>query len=629
MACVFVKKIAIPREVPHIRRPHDPVFFHLLPVAHLKFPFCIPAMSPPVTFPTSATEPVHADRDPAVTSLPALDGLKEFKAAESLAVTPSHDSAHLSSSDPYSSPESIRNSDIFLDEQLVQPYDSPRTDPETQLDDECVPLNTQPRPDVRHLAAQQVLPGVWDHRALRLQLHNLPEPVTGDPAPVTITCVEVPSLSNTRITFDIISRIAEGRVSQVWGAIASSTDASLASFPKHVSIKIVWKGHLYMRADAFGAVWSETCIMKQLAEARVPFVNAALAVWQDENYVYVASPRYTGTLDEYLCTLPYMPSGAPPKVMPPAMFRVYAAELLSAVDDLRAQGIAHCDLKATNVLVSPAGHLTLADFDCSYSGLPTSEHEYWNTRLNSFPGTAEYMAPECVIGQLCSRQNDLDWTNPSCKDLLATPRADMWSLGLVLLQIALQLPDSLFLHCFESVRTVADDWDARIDAMAEILEHWEFEDQLHVHAELYPTVKGFLSKLLTKDPTQRLTAAQAMQEPLFSGLDWDELRAGTLPDGFIEPPLIRQSSDRYNRTLYNTSGSGMELLRASGRGAPPMRAGSHREPVSFAWFNDWVSPAILEDGELPGFEHGETVLVRKDEPCGCERPNCQGPCLYF
>ena len=233
--------------------------------------------------------------------------------------------------------------------------------------------------------------------------------------------------------------------------------------------------------------------MKQLAELRTPFVNAALAIWQDENYVYVASPWHANALDNYIMTFQAMPSGPPPKVMPPTMFRIYAAELLLALDGLRAAGVVHSDIKAGNVLVSPSGHLSLADYDCSYVGLPTSDDEYWDTKLSGFTGTVEYQAPECVFG--LNRYNDIDWTDPASAALLATPRADMWSLGLVLLEFALQESYPFFLCCYDDLKRAGDDWEASMLAMSGILESWEFEDQLQVHAELYPTVKSFLSKV--------------------------------------------------------------------------------------------------------------------------------------
>lgn len=114
-----------------------------------------------------------------------------------------------------------------------------------------------------------------------------------------------------------------------------------------------------------------------------------------------------------------------------------------------------------------------------------------------------------------------------------------------------------------------------------------------------------------------------MRDPLFVGLDWDELRAGKLPGDMSYPPLVRQPSDRYSKTWHNIGASGEDMP------PQPTYAGLCQGPGHFTGFDDWVSPAILEDEKLPGFEHGETVLVSKDEPCGCKRPNCQGPCLYF
>ncbi|KAM0861177.1 hypothetical protein ACQ4PT_046061 [Festuca glaucescens] len=55
----------------------------------------------------------------------------------------------------------------------------------------------------------------------------------------------------------------------------------------------------------------------------------------------------------------------PDRVFSPAAVRFYAAELVSALAELHAAGIAYRDLKPENVLVRADGHVTLTDFDLS------------------------------------------------------------------------------------------------------------------------------------------------------------------------------------------------------------------------------------------------------------------------
>ncbi|KAB5561819.1 hypothetical protein DKX38_006776 [Salix brachista] len=90
--------------------------------------------------------------------------------------------------------------------------------------------------------------------------------------------------------------------------------------------------------------------------------------------------------------------------------RIYAAEIVSAVSHLHANGIMHRDLKPENILLDSDGHAMLTDF-----GLAKQFDE--NTRSNSMCGTVEYMAPEIVQG----RGHD--------------KAADWWSVGILLYEM--------------------------------------------------------------------------------------------------------------------------------------------------------------------------------------------------
>ncbi|KAJ3682921.1 hypothetical protein LUZ60_013148 [Juncus effusus] len=90
--------------------------------------------------------------------------------------------------------------------------------------------------------------------------------------------------------------------------------------------------------------------------------------------------------------------------------RIYAAEIISAVSHLHANGIMHRDLKPENILLDSDGHAMLTDF-----GMAKEFDE--NTRSNSMCGTTEYMAPEIIQG----RGHD--------------KAADWWSVGILLFEM--------------------------------------------------------------------------------------------------------------------------------------------------------------------------------------------------
>lgn len=89
---------------------------------------------------------------------------------------------------------------------------------------------------------------------------------------------------------------------------------------------------------------------------------------------------------------------------PMAIF--YAAELVLALEHLHSLGIVYRDLKPENCLLDVDGHVVLTDF--GLSKVPV------DGKTNTICGTAEYMAPEILMGL------EYDIT------------VDWWSLGILI-----------------------------------------------------------------------------------------------------------------------------------------------------------------------------------------------------
>jgi serine/threonine protein kinase len=117
--------------------------------------------------------------------------------------------------------------------------------------------------------------------------------------------------------------------------------------------------------------------------------------------------------------------------------RVYAAELLLALEALHALNILHADLKSTNVFLTRSGHLLLGDFglsvpgaapaallpsvDTTTSGAEDVEAAPAPVRCFVARGTPGYSAPEVVAGGAVA-------------DGFGTA-ADVWSFGCMLIAI--------------------------------------------------------------------------------------------------------------------------------------------------------------------------------------------------
>jgi serine/threonine protein kinase len=89
----------------------------------------------------------------------------------------------------------------------------------------------------------------------------------------------------------------------------------------------------------------------------------------------------------------------------------FARQIVSAVAHAHDRGVIHGDLKSSNVMIGPNGHVTILDFGLAVrrdAGMCKGEAE--STRLSpssGAAGTVPYMAPEIIRGQSASVQSDI------------------------------------------------------------------------------------------------------------------------------------------------------------------------------------------------------------------------------
>ena len=164
--------------------------------------------------------------------------------------------------------------------------------------------------------------------------------------------------------------------------------------------------------------------------------------------------------------------------------RYFTFKLLNAVLYLHDHRICHRDLKPENILLAspnPEAELKITDFGLS----KTLSSEPGDALMSTRCGTPGYVAPEVIAQEkteVRSRRYD-----SSC---------DMWSVGVIVYILLSAAPPFYGTTDAEMNRRVKQG-------------SYSFPDKYWSH--ISTAAKGFISRLLTVDPTKRMSAAEALQ----------------------------------------------------------------------------------------------------------------------
>ncbi|EJF58016.1 kinase-like protein [Dichomitus squalens LYAD-421 SS1] len=144
------------------------------------------------------------------------------------------------------------------------------------------------------------------------------------------------------------------------------------------------------------------------------FLSTLKMSWED-----LAQDRIFFVMDLYPTELLSVLAGGMPITMRDR--ELYCRELICAVTALRDLGIIHRDIKPGNVLIDVHGRAVLSDFGSAINVLSDSEDDFEYWKCYDSVGTPAYMAPEVAA---------VNVTVTGYR-----PCADIWSLGLVFLEI--------------------------------------------------------------------------------------------------------------------------------------------------------------------------------------------------
>ncbi|KAK3937480.1 Serine/threonine-protein kinase gad8 [Diplogelasinospora grovesii] len=187
--------------------------------------------------------------------------------------------------------------------------------------------------------------------------------------------------------------------------------------------------------------------------------------------------------------------------------RFYTAELLCALECLHGFNVIYRDLKPENILLDYQGHIALCDF--GLCKLEMKDHDRTNT----------FCAPELLLEQGYSKT--VDW----------------WTLGVLLYEMLTGLPPF-----YDEVTN-------------EIISFPGYD-------VVPPAAKDLLTKLLNRNPAERLGASGAAEiksHPFFHSIDWRKLLQRKYEPAFkpnvvfhIEPPQDSQVDDPVlSQTMQN------------------------------------------------------------------------------
>ncbi|XP_038641189.1 serine/threonine-protein kinase 10-like isoform X2 [Scyliorhinus canicula] len=163
--------------------------------------------------------------------------------------------------------------------------------------------------------------------------------------------------------------------------------------------------------------------------------------------------------------------------------RVVCRQMLEALHYLHSNKIIHRDLKAGNILLTLDGDIKLADFGVSAKNTHTIQ------RRASFIGTPYWMAPEVVR---CETSKDAPYDH----------KADVWSLGITLIELAEMEPPH---HELNPMRVLLKITKAPPPTLSHP-SRWS------------PDFKDFLRKALDKNVDGRWCVKQLLQHPFVTAV---------------------------------------------------------------------------------------------------------------
>eukprot|EP01041_Mallomonas_annulata_P004675 gene4673-9267_t len=245
--------------------------------------------------------------------------------------------------------------------------------------------------------------------------------------------------------------------------------------------------------SAASEIEKEINIMKSL---RHPNVVSLLEVIDDPNVKQVF------LIQEYMQGGPILPGDLVTEPIPSDIARRYFRDMLKGIRYLHHQGIVHRDIKPQNMLRTADDTVKIADFGAAvFTG-----HGNGNEVLAA-GGTPAFMAPEMFLIGTPGYDN---------KDIVNSPKVDVWSLGITLFNMIAGRPPFLASNQIE---------------LAAKIQNIELSYPEELLPLVDPHLRHLISRMLDKDWKSRFDMDQVIEH------DW-VTSEGSYP---LEDPLVNDS----------------------------------------------------------------------------------------
>lgn len=152
----------------------------------------------------------------------------------------------------------------------------------------------------------------------------------------------------------------------------------------------------------------------------------------------------------------------------------YTRQIVRGLEHVHSKGVAHCDVKGSNVVVAEKGEAKIADFGCA---------KRVDTELDSpVMGTPAFMAPEVARGEKQGKESDI------------------WAVGCTVIEMVTGSPPWT-------------EGDSRDDPVSVLYRVGYSGETPELPSLLTEEAKDFLEKCLKREAKERWTATQLLNHP--------------------------------------------------------------------------------------------------------------------